>query len=90
MADVVPISKDFVTAIDHGEPNEEIVAKLEMLLKDAQSGFMRGLAYACVSKDEEFKTNWAGDCKSTLLSGAVCRLQHEFMTAVLDQDQDDG
>lgn len=69
-----------------GEPNPEIIAHLQWMLDQAQSGRLTFLAYVMFGADNVMKTDWVGadEVSGTRAIGAVEVLRTELMQAYLD------
>jgi hypothetical protein len=62
-----------------GEPDEEIVERLEGLLAEAKSGQLTGMAYAVTRPGDSVGTGWAGMYGTTFsLGGAILMLQLRY------------
>lgn len=88
MAEIVPISAATALKGVHGEPCQDVVERLEELLADARSGFIRGFAYAAVTIDNGIIINWAGDASCWVLMGAVAKLQHDYLASDKETEDD--
>jgi len=71
------------------KPNADLVDKLRQLLAEAESGVMRGMAYACVNRSGTL-TGWEGEGTVATQGWAIQRLMHQYMDAQLHNDEDDA
>lgn len=60
------------------EPNPNVVEKLEMLLKLAQSGEIRSLAFAYLNSEGTATTGWNHEANYFGMCGAVGYLMHRL------------
>jgi hypothetical protein len=75
----------FKDSIPPGEPNADLVEALEVLLRDAQSGVLRALAYAVVREGNVIATGWDGsDGTRNSVGMAVMLLHHRYAGAVFE------
>jgi hypothetical protein len=86
MADNVSAFPGLGLPLDHIEVQAELVERLEGLLEEARSGQLLALAYAGVARNEMIKTSWAGDVQRSMIGYAIAKLQHEYFSAVTEND----
>jgi len=70
----------------NSEPHRDIVKHCEDLLREAQSGKIRGLAYVCFDSTEHYVTGSCGEIRSTSLIGGLFQCQQAISKA---QDRED-
>ena len=74
-AEVVSLHGD----VREGDPDPEIVEKLETLLEEARAGQLTGLAYAVTRPGGAVGTAWTGQYGTTFsLGGAISMLQLRY------------
>ena len=63
------------------QPDPDLIADLERLLKEAKSGDLEGLAWAAVYSGY-FLVDWDGTSSCLTLNGAIGMLAHDFAEAI--------
>ena len=85
---VVPITPSiFVDTVQSREPDAALIEKLKSLLAEAETGRLRGLAWAAVDDEGWQRYSWGGACKVSLLISATSRLW--FLLLQSDHQADD-
>lgn len=84
---VVPLKVGHIVPGSVGEPNQELIGKLEEMLVEARSGQMRAAACIVVDISRAIHTDWFGSCDSHDMAAGVGMLQHRFF-ANMDLDED--
>src|SRR6185312_11778006 len=87
VSSVVPLRGSHLQIFKHGEPNEEVVAKLEEMLEEARSGYLRAFAYARVTADRNIIHGWAGSCDQHDMTAAIAKLSFRFMYETYPTDE---
>lgn len=72
----------------HGEPNEEVVAKLEELMLEAKSGYLRAFAFARITSERHIIHGWCGSCDAHDMIAGVAQLQHRLMTDNYNREEE--
>lgn len=78
--------------LKEGEPNDKIVASLEMLLQQAKDGQILAFAYCLHSRSDRTGHGWITGAFAFHLAAAVLSLQHAFCRMLLEgaEDRDIG
>lgn len=76
---VVGLRGSHAQIFNHSEANEEVVIKLEEMLQEAKSGYLRAFSFARVTADRNIIHGWAGSCDHHDMTAAVAKLQFRFM-----------
>lgn len=84
---VVPLRDSHPQIFKHGEPNEELVAKLEELLEMAKSGYLRAMSYVLITSDRAVITSWSGQCDGHDMTAGVSKLFYKFLAAETLKDE---
>lgn len=72
-----------------GEPDPEIVERLEQLLELAKAGELTAIAYTCCHVDQTFGTGWIGGHGTRdKLNLGITVLGHRYTEAVIYGDQE--
>ena len=79
MGEIVALNHE--AQLDYGEPDGEVVEKLEWLLAEAMAGNVRGLIYGTVSHERSLINGWAGGADSHDIVAVAAKVFHQVMAA---------
>jgi hypothetical protein len=70
----------------NGKPDESCICMLKQLLADAESGRLSAFAFAALTPDGLYKSNWNGAAEesATMIAGILARLSFEFNKRLYD------
>lgn len=85
---IVPLRPDGVIPATVAPPDAELVAKLEELLADAQSGQLRAIGYASIDRDRAIRHGWAGHADHHDMTAGVNLLAFRYMFVSQERDED--
>jgi len=83
---VVPIRADGVVPATVAPPDEELIAKLEGWLTDAQSGQLRAIGFVLIDRDRAICTGWIGHADHHDMTAGVNILAFRYMLVGQDKD----
>ena len=84
MSNIVAINS---AVVPEGQPNPEIIERLESLLEDARAGDIRAISYVAVRSDYCARSwFYAQPLFGTTLLGWLCRLKHSLTESVEGQE----
>lgn len=79
MGNVVALNHD--ASFDYGDPDADVVEKLEWLLAEAKSGNLRGLVYGAVSQERSLIFGYTGRTESHCMVAVAAKAFHNVMDA---------
>ena len=69
----------FKDCVPLGQPDPELIERIESILEEAKSGELRGIAYALVRTDGGQGVGWTGvDGTRHLLASGIMMLHHNY------------
>jgi len=70
-----------------GEPNEKIVARLELLLRQAKDGQILAFAYCLYRPSDRTSHGWINGAFAFHLAAAILAMQHAFCRLALEAEE---